>query len=347
MPSGNAPLTSYLSRGTLSNYEPSWRDSAAYWLARNWYGDNREGVQKANRLMNVADVTPVGIPLALDDAARSFGRGNYLGGGITLAMAGIPAARKEAKLTGEAAKKTLDAILEKHGLVKPIRAYHNSPYDFEQFDPSKSHRGASFFAQTPDTAKAGASAGAGDAYGTRGGTGKNLMYEVEIQPGRIEGLDLTPSEQDWFKSLPDTATEDQIGDIQKSLKGTNFDYWWRLYDEKPNGDGTFTYVKTAMPSVSYEDAAKTNRDVYGRQFAHYGTQTSERDIAEKAKARGMAGYAIQDEAGLSLAVADPRIVKILQKHDLLPRPKTIRAYHGSPHSFDKFSMDKIGTGEGA
>lgn len=27
--------------------------------------------------------------------------------------------------------------------------------------------------------------------------------------------------------------------------------------------------------------------------------------------------------------------------------KGIRAYHGSPHSFDKFSMDKIGTGEGA
>jgi hypothetical protein len=30
-----------------------------------------------------------------------------------------------------------------------------------------------------------------------------------------------------------------------------------------------------------------------------------------------------------------------------PSPKGIRAYHGSPHSFDKFSMDKIGTGEGA
>ena len=24
-----------------------------------------------------------------------------------------------------------------------------------------------------------------------------------------------------------------------------------------------------------------------------------------------------------------------------------RAYHGSPHKFDKFSLDKIGTGEGA
>lgn len=30
-----------------------------------------------------------------------------------------------------------------------------------------------------------------------------------------------------------------------------------------------------------------------------------------------------------------------------PAPKGVRAFHGSPHSFDKFSMDKIGTGEGA
>lgn len=28
-------------------------------------------------------------------------------------------------------------------------------------------------------------------------------------------------------------------------------------------------------------------------------------------------------------------------------PATIRAFHGSPHSFDRFSMDRIGTGEGA
>ena len=29
-----------------------------------------------------------------------------------------------------------------------------------------------------------------------------------------------------------------------------------------------------------------------------------------------------------------------------PSPKKIRAFHGSPHDFDRFSMDKIGTGEG-
>jgi hypothetical protein len=31
----------------------------------------------------------------------------------------------------------------------------------------------------------------------------------------------------------------------------------------------------------------------------------------------------------------------------IAKTPAIRAYHGSPHSFDKFSMDKIGTGEGA
>ena len=30
-----------------------------------------------------------------------------------------------------------------------------------------------------------------------------------------------------------------------------------------------------------------------------------------------------------------------------PRPPGIKAYHGSPHDFDKFDMSKIGTGEGA
>jgi len=40
--------------------------------------------------------------------------------------------------------------------------------------------------------------------------------------------------------------------------------------------------------------------------------------------------------------------RLAQEGLLTPaKPAGIRAYHGSPHSFDKFSMDKIGTGEGA
>jgi hypothetical protein len=32
---------------------------------------------------------------------------------------------------------------------------------------------------------------------------------------------------------------------------------------------------------------------------------------------------------------------------LLGEPEGIKAFHGSPHDFDKFDMSKIGTGEGA
>ena len=31
----------------------------------------------------------------------------------------------------------------------------------------------------------------------------------------------------------------------------------------------------------------------------------------------------------------------------IPEPQGIRAYHGSPHDFERFSMDRIGTGEGS
>jgi hypothetical protein len=34
-------------------------------------------------------------------------------------------------------------------------------------------------------------------------------------------------------------------------------------------------------------------------------------------------------------------------NSMAEQPKTIRAYHGSSHDFDKFSMEKIGTGEGS
>jgi GNAT superfamily N-acetyltransferase len=49
------------------------------------------------------------------------------------------------------------------------------------------------------------------------------------------------------------------------------------------------------------------------------------------------GYGIRDEH------LTPRLGPLRQQE----APKGIRAYHGSPHDFDKFSMDKIGTGEGA
>lgn len=47
------------------------------------------------------------------------------------------------------------------------------------------------------------------------------------------------------------------------------------------------------------------------------------------------------------AVAIPRGALGTGGSDMVTKPKGITAYHGSPHDFDKFSLDKIGTGEGA
>lgn len=200
----------------------------------------------------------------------------------------------------------------RNALNMGIRAYHVSPYDFDQFDPARSFRKASFFARTPQEAAKGASAGAGDWYGTRPSGDKT--YEVDIGEGSIAGLDLTPSEKIWWQSLPDQIeTEEGINQVQKTLP-RNFDAWWRVYDEVNNGDDTFRYVKRQVPSLSYEEAAKSGRNVYGSQFPHYGGY--EPTIADKVKAQGMKGYAIQDEAGLSLAIVDPYIVEILRKYGM-------------------------------
>jgi len=53
------------------------------------------------------------------------------------------------------------------------------------------------------------------------------------------------------------------------------------------------------------------------------------------------GPLIKTGLGLGTKAAGGRAI------DALTSPSGIRAYHGSPHDFDKFSMSKIGTGEGA
>lgn len=143
LPGLSSPQAALPSNGELSAYEPSWRDTVAYWLAQNWYGDDREGVAKARNAMNVAEYTPLAplaAPFYYNEASRDFGRNTIGSTASLLGMAPIPpAAKKGAKLTGKAAKETLNNILEKHGLTPPktIKAYHGSPHDFDKFDMSK------------------------------------------------------------------------------------------------------------------------------------------------------------------------------------------------------------------
>jgi len=116
----------------LRPYNPTIRDRIASALM----GQARPGSARANMVegmmgsrgigttgMGLADLTPLGIPMAGQEAQRDAQSGNYIGAAAN-AMAVIPAA----KAPIQAAKGVA---------TEGIRAYHGSPYSFDRFDLSK------------------------------------------------------------------------------------------------------------------------------------------------------------------------------------------------------------------
>lgn len=198
-----------------------------------------------------------------------------------------------------------------------IRAYHASPHDFDVFKPSE-FRGSTFFASTPERAKRGADAGRNEMVmetATDLPPANYKTYEVEIDPTKIKGLHLTPSEIEWFGKLPNKIVGDEALEAATRAGMPHGLTWDDFYDYKPISEGVFEYTKKAAPpSITYEDAYKTGRNVYRRQHSHYAPDADEKASAERMRQSGMGGYMLQDEGGTSLAVSDPEIVKILRKY---------------------------------
>jgi hypothetical protein len=103
-------------QGGISSYNPSLREKMVYALQGGLgLGDDRKGVRRARMLTQALEMTPFGLATGLEDVQQAAGRGDYLGAGINLAMAGLPGPP----------------------IKKGIRAFHGSPHDFEKFDLSK------------------------------------------------------------------------------------------------------------------------------------------------------------------------------------------------------------------
>jgi hypothetical protein len=237
-----------------------------------------------------------------------------------------------------------------------ITAYHASPKQLNEFKPS-GFRGSTFFASTPKRAMEGAGAGANEMVmdtATELKSGPMFIHKVNIDPSKIAGLHYTPAEKEWFHSMPsrivgDDALEEAMGD-----RPNPYISWDDIYNHHKVGDRLYEYRKRKEPpSVSYEQAYKTGKDVYGRQHSHYAPEGDEKKNAQKTLATGMKGHLVHDEAGLSIAMADPSHAKIKDvKHfanggALDGEDEGITAYHGSPHDFEEFDTSKIGSGEGA
>jgi len=228
---------------------------------------------------------------------EAVGRSAELAGLMTLGAGAVPAGRNEMRMG--------------------IKAYHGSPHDFDQFKPSE-FRGASFFSPTEKGARSGAIAGANEmamGHGSGPAMGKLKMYEVDIDPSKIQGLAFTPSEINKFNSLPARVSETELGRMRAkgALPGGD---WELSYSASKLPSGQYEYTRrTTPPVMSYEDAAKSGRDIYGQQWPHYaGSQTNEKGSAERVLRDGMGGWLVQDEGGLSVAVANPSLISILRKY---------------------------------
>jgi hypothetical protein len=84
LPFGLAPS------GSLTNYKPTLRERATDFMRRSLFSDDRAGQGKANRVMDVASVTPFGFGLDVYDAGREAGQGNLGAAGLMLGMAPFP-----------------------------------------------------------------------------------------------------------------------------------------------------------------------------------------------------------------------------------------------------------------
>jgi hypothetical protein len=228
---------------------------------------------------------------------EAVGRAFELAGLVTGGAGAMPAGRNEMRMG--------------------IKAYHASPHDFDQFKPSE-FRGASFFSPTEKGARSGATAGVDEMImdtATKLPERRMRMYEVDIEPSKIKGLAFTPDEISKFNSLPVRASEAEIGRMR--AKGTLPGGDWELsYTANKMPDGKYLYVRrNEPPAMSYEDAVKGGRDIYGQQWPHYaGSQTNEKGSAQRVLKDGMGGWLVHDEGGLSVAVANPSLISILRKY---------------------------------
>lgn len=75
---------------TLSSYQPTLRERATDYVRGLLFSDDREGQQRAERVLDVVDATGLGLPMDFYDAGREAGMGNYGAAGVLGAMTALP-----------------------------------------------------------------------------------------------------------------------------------------------------------------------------------------------------------------------------------------------------------------
>ena len=158
----------------------------------------------------------------------------------------------------------------------------------------------------------------------------------------------------WFAETPDLAREyaGQSGRVLSAeIDPRNPIAFRHAEQRRPIGDLISTALEGAGQGANFEAA----RPIVERLYQRYGAKpralfeywNNDKDVADLFRALGYDAISAAEKADMKAATwaaLDPSIVKM---DAASPSTLGFRAFHGSPHDFDRFSLDKIGTGEGA
>jgi hypothetical protein len=315
---------------TLRPYNQTWRDQLAQWVL----GDQRPTAGQRSFVSgllgsagtgstgaSVADMTPVGGLLSAQESAQ---RGDMKG--AALAMLPMPAAK-----TGAALKAALKAALPMDEASRLTRAaeqgfrvndplYHATTHSFDEFSPSK-WRQASFFADSPEGAMRGMSSGGMEHPALSGAAGSGEKVGPNIMPvfvrGNVWGKDPLPSE--WF---PESLTYGEYRDMIDGKKPMSIE---GLTDEQNRSANFYrnramskAYTE-AVPETEWHKYAGDNErampmvrdtippaEIMGYESVEGPSKEYLRDMMRRL---GYPNWAVNDEAGVSIAASDPANIR--------------------------------------
>lgn len=294
-----------------------------------------QGITNVLEMLTPAPV-PRDVMEAGSEVAKANTPGGYLGGlgNLGLAMAGVlpgaKVARQQRRMLGNAeAGSTPDAFQPKAGreTVASTAWAGKSPY--ERADEIAAALRAEYGDDIRDVVKSGSAAGPSAYIRTKYGDIRvsDHYANPDYRPGQA---------MDVGSDTPERVLEGLKVGLAKAK---------RAKQEKAIAEPIWEEYRRVKASLEKEHASEISAELARRGQSHLkanARKEARREIIEDLRAAGK-WRPLSDKLKDLRAEYDARVSQSIADLD---NPKGIRAYHGSPHDFDRFSMDKIGTGEG-
>jgi len=339
----------------------------------------QRAIRRAQDVTTSLDLLPgTGDAILLGDAQAAYNNKDFLEAAVLTGIAAVGAV----PVIGDAGANALKKLKGNNNLgkdvIEKLNLWHGSPNKFDQFDMSKAGDQAgqarghgAYLSESREVGERYSDLGASEQAWTGEDRQKVVDRFIEEYPdalpgeGRTAGDLMTGDSYELQRMINDYGSPEFISEMNAtrasgSLYNVEVD---ATSDEMLDYDAPLSEqsdkVKLSLESLkkepwfTYDDSAKGSA-VYDAMSDYYGS----RQIAsEKLDEMGVRGMRYADETGdteggvSNFVVFDESRMNVLTR-DGEPvtgaqRQEAIDAWHGSPHTFDEFSLEKIGTGEGA